>query len=196
MLIWGWGSKSIGSVPTDIQCSHCGYPSLTLTAFQRFFDFFYIPTLPLKKEYILFCSNCGTQFLAENFNIETDNIHKIKTPWWGFSGLAIISILAVLVMYFANSEHQKNEEYLKAPLVNDIIVFKEKEHLNYVFIKITAVNNDNVTVLPSKYEYSSLSQANKVARSPLDGDFIDKEFELSLSELKELDVQSVKRLHE
>jgi hypothetical protein len=49
MIIWGWKTKNISEDVTNLDCSHCGDQGLILVTFQRFFDLFFIPTIPLSK---------------------------------------------------------------------------------------------------------------------------------------------------
>jgi hypothetical protein len=196
MFIWGWGSKSIGQYTTNIDCSHCANPGLILVAFQKFFDIFYIPTIPLKKYYSLACSNCETHFQAESFNIELDSTFKVKTPWWGYSGLLVISILIVGIFCLERSDQQQKLAYLEAPHVNDLVVLKIKElkETPYTFAKIKKIEGDIITLTASKYAFSKLRQAQREShKASINNDFSDDILEVSLEDFKKMDIESINR---
>jgi hypothetical protein len=170
-----------------------------LVAFQKFFNIFFIPIIPLKKYYSLACSNCGTQFQAESFNIELDStFNNVKTPWWGYSGLFVISILIVGIFFLGRSAQEQKLAYLEAPHVNDLVVLKlkELEETPYTFAKIKKIEGDKITLIASKYAFSKLRQAQKESRkASADSDFSDDILEVSLEDFKKMDIESINRFN-
>ena len=198
MIVWGWSTKLIGQVMSGIQCSHCKYIGLTIAVFQIFFNLFFIPTIPLKKYYSFFCSNCGTEFQPNSSNIDLNskNDFKVKTPWWGYSGLFVISFFIVTLFCFEKYEQKQTLAYLESPRANDIIVIQDKENKEfpYIFIKIKNIDKEGITFSVSKYSYSKLDQAKRAAiKAAAENDFMDKDFEGSIENLKKMDVQSITR---
>lgn len=131
-------------------------------------------------------------------NIDLGNNLKAKTPWWGYSGLFIISILIVGIFFLGRFAHEQKLAYLEAPHVNDLVVLKLKEldGTPYTFVKIKKIEGDKITFLTSKYAFSKLRQAEKESRkASLDSDFSDDILEVTLEDFKKMDIESINRFN-
>jgi hypothetical protein len=92
-FLWGWGTKQTDEYAINCDCSHCESPYLSVVGFQKFIDIFFIPTIPLGKQQLLFCPQCQTQYQMAHMPFDTTKLPPLKTPIWGFSGLMVIGVL-------------------------------------------------------------------------------------------------------
>lgn len=198
MFIWGWNTKSIGNTVTNLECSHCQYPNIVIAAFQKFFDVFFIPTIPLTKDHILICPNCETQFSMGGYGIDLDSIPKVKTPWWGYVGLFILALgisgIVILSMFVEPRNKNINVENLMA---NDVVVLKDKDNADfpYALLKITQVDNGELVFVHGKYGYSSAYQAGKAARKNRENNFYEDTYEASVDEFKKLEIMDIEKFN-
>ena len=93
MIVWGWAAKKIGTHDVKGVCPSCKNATLVLVGWQRTFDVFWIPTIPLKKTSHVHCITCNASYSPEGFS---ERIH-FKTPWWAFSGLILLGTLFSLI---------------------------------------------------------------------------------------------------
>jgi hypothetical protein len=195
MIIWGWSTKSIGAYATDIQCTHCQQSDLTLAAFQKFFNLFFIPTIPLSKEHSFVCTQCGTQFKPEGYNLNKKSLPKVKTPVWGFSGLIVILVLAVGVSILSAFEKPREHILPENLAVNDIAVIKHEQDDKYPYslIKISKIDNGKLIFVPSKYAYASEYKAERAARRNRDDNFSSESYEVTTDDLKKFNITYIER---
>lgn len=195
MIIWGWSTKSIGAYSTEIECTHCQQSNLALVAFQKFFDLFFIPTIPLSKEHSFVCTQCGTQYKPEGYNINTESIPKVKTPVWGFSGLFVILALVAGVTALSAFEKPKEKILPENLAANDVAVIKNLEDKEYPYslIKIVKTDNSKLTFVNSKHAYSREYHAEKAARRSKDDSFSSESYEATIDDLKQFDITYIKR---
>lgn len=196
MLIWGWTTKNIGQEVTDWVCSHCQHDGLVMVTFQRFFTLFFVPAIPLNKNQALICCACSTEYNPTALGMESTETPKAKTPFWGFSGVIIITMIIGGALVLGSLSESRREEYLASPRVNDIIVFKDADSKKtpYVSLKIQEVKDDMIIFKEGRYAYSHLKNAKEAALKDESGDeFLEEAFEMPISDLKELDVVTVER---
>lgn len=193
MFIWGWSTKSIGNYLTNLQCSHCQYSNLALGAFQKFFDVFFIPTIPLAKEHFFICPQCETQFKANENDL--DSLPKIKTPWWGFSGMFIIIVLIICGSTLSVFETPKEKISPENIAVNDIAVIKNNEEPDYPYslIKVSEKVDGKLIFTTGKYAYPTSYQAEKNARRNQQNGFSENSYEASIEDFKKLDITYIER---
>lgn len=125
MIIWGSSTKNIASRITDLSCINCKENGLVYFAVQKFFTLFFIPTFPLEKDSYLSCSNCEHTFGNNVFETFIKNNIKEKTPWWGWSGAVLISLLIGFGIYTTKAEKETTTLIRSHPEVDDIIFIKD-----------------------------------------------------------------------
>ena len=194
MFIWGWSTKSIGNHLTNLQCSHCQQSDLALVAFQKFFDVFFLPTIPLVKEQVFMCPKCEAQFQVNSYDLDPDSLPKVKTPWWGFSGLFVTIALVIGVSTLSAFEIPKEKITPETLAVNDIAVIKNNDEPDfpYSLIKISQIDDGKIIYNVGKYGYSTSYQAQKAARRDHQGSFSDDTYEASIEDFKKYDIDYVK----
>ena len=196
MLIWGWATKNISENVTNLDCSHCGDQGLILVAFQRFFDLFFIPTIPLDKTTVLICKNCSTEFKVDPEDVKEGNLPKVKTPIWGFAGLIVIAVIIGFGVIAGRLDDNKLNDFIQNPRVNDSFVIKimDEKKTPFGHLNIEAIDGDKIIYRPSVYIYSKESTAKKEAFGPADKkDMEDELYEMTMSEFHDLNIRSFKR---
>lgn len=193
MFIWGWSTKSIGNYLTNLPCSHCQYPNLALGAFQKFFDVFFIPTIPLGKEHFFICPKCETQFKVNENDL--NSLPKVKTPWWGFSGMLIIGALIILGSTLKAFETPKEKINPENIAVNDIAIIKNNDDPDYPYslIKVTEKMEGKLIFTPGKYAYPTSYQAEKATWKTRQNSFSEDSYETSIEDFKKLDITHIER---
>lgn len=193
MFIWGWSTKSIGNYLTDLQCSHCQHPNLAVVTFQKFFDIFFIPTIPLAKENFFVCPKCETQFQVNGYNI--NSIPKIKTPWWGFSGLFVLIAVVIWGSILSAFEHSKEKINPDNLAINDIVVLKnsDESEFPYSLVKISQKNGEKLIFTNGKYAYSTSYQAEEAAKKNKSYSFSKNTYEVSIEAFKKMDIIHIER---
>jgi hypothetical protein len=200
MIIWGLNTKNIGAIPLTGECTTCHQSALHLTAFQSMFHLFWIPTIPLKKSYQVFCAHCGTQYNPEifaNYQEFMQNAStKFKRPWWSFSGLGLVGLLAVWLAYLAQVDRKVEQDFRHDPHAGDLIVLKTTEgswRTPYTFAKVVTVDANTVMLNFSAYAYSSSSMAERSARNNLRESLSTETQDLSREDLQALPIVKVIR---
>lgn len=194
MFIWGWSTKFIGNYLTNFQCSHCECPNLYFGAFQKFFDVFFIPIIPLSKTHLLICPECETQFKVNKNDLVS--LPKVKTPWWGFAGMGIIIPVIVcvgLLGVFAPPVEKISPENIA---VNDIAVIKFEDDPDYPYslVKVTERADEKVRFITGKYAYPTSYSAEKAAGKNQQNSFSEDSYELSIEDFKKLGVTHIEHL--
>lgn len=197
MIIWGKTSKLIGTQTKQMICSHCGHNEVTACTTQTFFTLFFVPTFPLSKSLTYLCPNCLTQYQPEGINLGANAIadEKTRTPFWGFSGLAIIAVLVSLGAAIEHTENKDTAEFVKNPIVGDVMIFKmenEKE-TPYAFMKIKKIEDENITVIISKHMFSNKKAAINKSKNKKEDAYDEPDVEFAKETFKNFEIVNVIR---
>ena len=148
MIVYGTGSKDLGTRKLQgVKSPNCENSDIYATAVAKYAHIFWIPLFPYSKKYFTTCEGTGEvleekdmpQQLKDKLALEK---HHFKTPFYLFSGLILIALIAAYAVY-ASYEHDKemaeNVTHIEA---NDIMVFREgsEEYSLYFLINIIHVN--------------------------------------------------------
>lgn len=197
MIIWGWTTKNIGQKVTDFVCSHCNQEGLIMVTFQKFFTLFLLPAFPTGREHRLVCGACSTEYDPKVMELDvSEYTHQVKTPLWGFSGLAAFVLVISVASIWLVTDHRMIDDVKASPQANDIIVIEvpNSKRTPYVSLKIQEVKDGVILFKESMYAYSHKDSAKKAASGKdSDSEFSEEIFEMPISDLKELNVVSVKR---
>lgn len=158
------GHKSIPlkQVTISEKCICCeSINSVTVTVYQKYVFFFWIPFLPAGKTGISECAYCK-QVLAEK--AMTENVHaayqqlKATTciPIWMYSGAVLFILLFAYWQYQDMQQKQASAKMVLAPKVGDILEVKTKDQ-QYTLSKIIDVKNDSIFLVSSNYQSSDAS---------------------------------------
>jgi len=196
MIVWGSKFKIIDRKLVEDKCSHCDHNGLVQCTTQKFFTFFFIPTLPLKKYASYVCPNCATEYHPDAVAVNTvTKSTAAKTPLWGYSGLIIILLLMMFGGFMEYRENQLLAEYLESPKAGDMIVTKiaDEKDTPYVFMKIKIVDGDKITLVHSKHMFSSQSQARKKAHAAKEDAFSEESMLVTKEDFQKMDIVTAER---
>lgn len=158
------GHKSIPlkQEPISEKCSCCeSINSVTVTVYQKYVFFFWIPFLPAGKTGISECAFCK-QVLAEKAMPE--NVHAAyqqlkataRIPIWMFSGAVLFLLLFAYWQFQDMQQKQASAKMVVAPAVGDILEVKTKEQ-QYTLTKIIDIKNDSIFLVSSNYQSADAS---------------------------------------
>ena len=169
MIIYGSKSTPLLSEQLfNVKCQSCGKDSINMHVYGKYAHVYWIPFFPIGKTGISECQNCKqvTEEKAMPSNYKegyTELKSKAKTPWWHFSGLAVIAAI-VCISLFTSSNHKKDEiGYLQTPLKGD--VYKYKTKTGYSTMKVDSVSSDSVFVLLNTLEHNKMSKVYKIDKA-------------------------------
>jgi hypothetical protein len=198
MIIWGWSTKEIGTKEASGNCASCSLPSLVIVGFQRVFDIFWIPVIPLGKSSCVSCQSCGATYVHEPSADETAIQNSgFKTPWWSFSGLIIIILMMIFGSISSASMQKEYNAFKDEPTSGAYFIFKSMDddykETPYRFGKIIGLEGDNVVLYLGEYAYSRSSGASKeVTKVKKSQDLSNLEVvEITREDFKDLDITSI-----
>lgn len=156
MIIYGSKAVHLKSLHSQsATCAHCGTEGQMLfSVFSRHAHVFWIPFFPIGKKGLAQCAHCKQVTELKHMSPTIRNDYNViqshtKTPWWQFSGLALL----IVAIFFGNLSAKKSEEtqnqYMAAPQKGDVYQYKVEQ--NYSTLKVTAVDPDSITVTPNDY---------------------------------------------
>lgn len=158
---FGSKSKEIASKIIEEACPNCGTQhSVSLFVFQKYAHVFWIPMFSIGRTGVSRCSNCKQLLtfkeMPPSFVTAYKGISTIaKTPLWMFSGLALLAVLIIFVVFAGNYQEEKNARLISAPKSGDIFEIKTTEN-QYTLYKIDQVVGDSVFVFENNYETNKL----------------------------------------
>ena len=199
MIIWGWSTKEIGTKEASGGCSYCGSPSLVIVGFQRVFDLFWIPIIPLGKSSCVRCQSCEATYVYEPSADEAAIQNSgFKTPWWSFSGLIIIILMTIFGSISNASMQKKYDAFKDKPTLGTYFIFKsiddDYKETTYRFGKIIRLEEDDVVLRLGKYVYSKSHGASNeaIAAKASSEDLLDLEIvAIQKEDFKTLDIYSL-----
>lgn len=134
-------------------CGNCDEKHIFYVQFfVKYFAIYLIPVLPLGKRFTAQCANCEyTYTLSKNLpSALKKEIHRLKryatTPIWLYAFPIIIGLLMPLAIYRSNIHENKEEKWLKQPMVGDIYFYKLGSH-QYTSYKVARIKEDSILFL-------------------------------------------------
>ncbi|MBZ4189677.1 zinc-ribbon domain-containing protein [Niabella beijingensis] len=170
MIIFGTRGKTLRTNAAPINCDHCGTKNSVYLSFAvRYFHIFWIPVFPTGKKGMTQCSHCK-QVLYEN-QLPTalrpvfySEKQKIKTPLKYYTGLLLVGVFALFVMYTGYTSSKNNKLYIKDPKIGDVYEVKEQPD-KFTLYKVTAVTADSVALVVNNYAADRSSALYKLRRT-------------------------------
>lgn len=111
-------------------------------------------------------------------------ISDSKTPRWTFSGLAVLTLLIILVSISNAQNDKKNAQLILAPKKGDIYEIRN-DYEHYTLYKIDHVAGDTVFILMNEYESNKVTGLNTL-KGKGDAAFVDTPIPLFKSDLKSM----------
>lgn len=128
---------------------------------------FFIPMLPLKKDYNLSCSNCGRRIKKSDLNhIEKEkvvnefNSTSYKVPFRHFSGILIVLIILGFAINTGVQMKKKEKEYILKPNKNDTYLIKNDS--GYTTYKVNSVTSDSIFVYKNNFIVDDFSKIKSI----------------------------------
>lgn len=166
------GHKSIPlnkETVTD-KCHCCGsINSVTVTVYQKYVFFFWIPFLPAGKTGISECAVCK-QVLEEKSMPDNlrETYQRLKSasriPIWMFSGALLLILLIGYMTVQENKRKEASAKMIEAPAVGDVLEVKTKEK-QYTLTKIIEIKKDSIFLVSNNYQAGDVSGLNSLKDS-------------------------------
>ncbi|WP_367915205.1 hypothetical protein [Leadbetterella sp. DM7] len=162
MIIYGVKATPIATENISDSCSNCETPdSIQMILFNRYAHVFWIPFFPIGKTGTTQCLHCKQVLQKKEFTGNLRGKYEAlksgsKTPFWTFSGLALLSVLIIWGMVSSKQKDKKNAELILDPQQGDIYEIK-KDYAQYTLYKVDHVDGDTAFVLLNEYETNKVS---------------------------------------
>ncbi len=194
IFFYGIRTAKIGKYEDPhVKCEFCGEYKCRYIVSRQYFHLFWIPIIPLgSKEAYGKCANCGQQF----YNEKTKHyLSMARTPLYLFLGLIFFIFFIGSVIYGSHADNKKKAEYIEHPMAGDeyLIRVDKADGKYYFFMKVDAVTDDSLRLIPGAYEYK------RFVSKMVDEDYYNEEY-FSMISKKELSewlenglINSVKR---
>ncbi|HEX7753853.1 MAG TPA: hypothetical protein VF421_00795 [Niabella sp.] len=169
MIIFGTRGKVLKTNAAPLDCGHCGTKSAVYLRFVvRYFHIFWIPIFPTSKKGVTQCTHCK-EVLYENqlpaglrATYYTEK-QKVRTPLQYYTGLLLVGVFALFVMYTGYTSSKNNRLFIKDPRVGDVYEVKESSN-KFTLYKVTGVTADSVEVVSNTYFADRSSALYKLRR--------------------------------
>jgi len=190
MIIYGSKQKLIGTEIQTEKCINCGRKNnVQLNIFQNYAHVFWIPFFPTGKTGISQCEHCKQvsklKELSPSTKLAYDNLKgQSKTPVWMFSGIAVLGLFILFVVYQGKVNDRKNTALILSPKQGDIFEIKTKDNQHTLY-KVDNVQGDSVFVRFNQYETNKATGLTNLKRKG-DAAYIDGSIPFLKSELKQM----------
>jgi hypothetical protein len=190
MLIYGSKATQIASKSLSDKCTNCGAEnSVQMAVFQKYAHVFWIPFFPIGKTGVTQCAHCKQVLEKKEFSSSLLSTYETlisdsKTPRWTFSGLAVLTLLIILVSISNAQNDKKNAQLILAPKKGDIYEIRN-DYEHYTLYKIDHVAGDTVFILMNEYESNKVTGLNTL-KGKGDAAFVDTPIPLFKSDLKSM----------
>jgi len=202
MIIYGRGTKKLGTTVLAILCPRCGATSLTMTVIQHYFHIFWIPFFPAYRSSSLHCPRCTSTVDESELSSEDRGFVRrermaFRTPLYLFAGCFLVAAGMAAGGIIHRYDAKRLQEYRQTPQSGDWIVVKAKKESGYPYhiARVKKVDQSKVWLLPATLAYSEDEAAQRaIEESRIRPDDFDPE-PLTLSETAygRLDITYIKR---
>jgi hypothetical protein len=149
MLIYGWRATCVASQNINTQCSECSANnSLSMHVFQQYLHIFWIPIFPFRKTGSSECSNCKQVLQKKDFSEELKEKYSqlksiSKTPFWTFTGVLLIIVIAIFMNFEEAENSKKNASLILTPMEGDVYEIKLGRE-EFTLYKVDFISGDTV----------------------------------------------------
>lgn len=176
-MIYGIRAKERYFEKTDIKCPRCGAEGLEMRIFVEYAHMMWIPTLPIGKTAVTYCTSCRETLKPEqmprSLKVQYGNRKSLARPLlWMYSGLGVIAILSVIIIAGIIRKQQRTARYMKDLQKGDILEIKRTANA-YTLFKIAAIRSDSVFVMTNRYETNKESGLSEIKdKDPFTGEVL------------------------
>lgn len=184
IVYYGTKGKEVLRKEVFVTLPEKGDKIVNLYVFARYAHLYWIPFFSTGKMVVAEDSATGETWEGKEMPAELkphcqQARAEAKTPKWFFSGLALIGLLALFLLFSSHQGNQRTAEYIAAPKVGDIIEYKIDG--TYTIAKVIGVEGENVTILESEWYVDRRSGLKDLRRDS----FVKEPFVFTVSDLQE-----------
>ncbi|MCV9928074.1 zinc ribbon domain-containing protein [Flavobacterium sp. LS1R49] len=132
-----------------------------------FISVFFIPILPIKKDYTLNCDNCQKSIQKNSLNhIEKEKVinafksTEYKIPFLHFTGFLILLSVLSFAIYTGVEATKEEKIHIRNPEIGDL--YRIKTPTGYTTFKVNKVLKDSVYVFINNMETTGYSGIDKI----------------------------------
>lgn len=143
-------------------CPHCRGLNLDVKIEKSYYHLFYIPFFPSGGKFAhIQCGDCGKPYkdpvLEEDYYIELEDEYekRTKNPLYLYTGLILIALLTLFMLFSNLRTQQQKAEYIAQPQTGDTYLIRERrdDQKFYYFLHVTRINGDSIFTQRSHQEY-------------------------------------------
>lgn len=202
----------LATVPLTSPCPTCQHEWRYLTIYKKYFRFFFIPLVPLRKKAVVACPGCGHEqskrkFIKTREESERQNIalhlqkliKQTKAPKYP---LIILSCLLVAIgglMFFGFLENREQSKkihaFMESPHENVALLAKIKDEEYPYQVFLLSKIEDQLVAWQWKYAYQAFTPAHTALKSlnqKLSAIFLEEHFldpiPVDKDDLQQLDI--------
>jgi hypothetical protein len=156
IIFFGSRSGHLKTLKAPGQCRTCRTnDSLELLVDQKFAHIFWIPMFPIRKIYTAECYQCKdflteAEIKASHPLIYQETRKTVTTPFWSFTGLALIFSFILLISILGYIRTIKHQFMIQTPKSGDIYKYLSKEG-EFSLLKVSEIIGDTVYVYSNSY---------------------------------------------
>lgn len=173
MIIFGTSSTSRTGGALAQPCPHCGETEQVAIRRFRYFHLFFVPTLPVWSDKGAACNHCQLTRWGKDASdaLNAEDGQSPSRPVWHYAGLAVLAALFTFITVFDHGDaHVRAADAAAAPHVGDVWVvkledvFDETFDYDYGVAQVTEVDEDEVFLTFSDWQYESVLDASSEGR--------------------------------
>lgn len=202
MIIFGSrGTTVAGKFVEGVECPSCGNNQFGTFGILRYFHLFWIPVFPTSKVPGIECTHCKKTLIGKELpktlskQIKSTVFTKKNTlPM--YSGLVVITFLALFLAYEIEQDELKEAAYIDLPAINDLYIVNFTRIFNdtdpkykYGVMRVKYLSSSQVELQVSTIAYNKTSgvQSDISDKKALLDTYYDNEsIYMDISKLKEM----------
>ncbi len=151
-------------------CPHCRGLNLEVKVEKYYYHLFYIPFFLSGGKFAhIQCGDCGKPYkdpvLDEDYYIELEDKYekRTKNPIYLYSGLILVALLKLFMVFSNLRTQQQKAEYIAKPQTGDTYLIRERrvDKKLYYFLQVIRINGDSVFTHRSHLEYPRFTSKMK-----------------------------------
>ena len=156
---------------SNFSCPNCKQKTeLSLEIIGGYVAIFFIPALPLKKDYILSCKTCNKRIKKNSLDYtENEKVTKefqatiYKVPLVHYSGMSVLLGILGFAIFMGFEAKKKEALFIQNPKQND--VYYVKNSIGWTTYKVKKVLHDSVFVMQNRITLSTHVDVSEVDKA-------------------------------
>ncbi|UOQ71410.1 hypothetical protein [Hymenobacter cellulosilyticus] len=206
MIIYGTNGSHVRTEPRPgLACPACTTPdALHLSVFSRYAHIYWIPVVPYTKPAVAQCLHCQSAWALAELPAEAGEVKQAlrtfrketRAPWWQWSGLAALVVLAVWGFIMSQQNTRDNAAYIAAPRVGDIYTVRANDSTGkaqYSLLKVVSAQGNTVELVGNDYVSDNaeplglLNDPEKYSKQTFPLTFLDLQVMMNKGEITDVD---------